>query len=254
MRAIKPHEIATGLKLCTPHKAGRILGELRDVYVEAIANGVAESSPAAHVKPPRVVGLRKRLTLETWQSMLTLAKAGPQRWVPAMLLLAMATGQRRADLAKMRFDDVVDGCLRIEQQKKARKLVGARVAIPLTLRLTATDMTLGDVIEHCKTTGAPGETLLRKAGGGPIEMSSLSARFREHIVAVCGPEAYKQYEWPSLHEVRSLSARTYIAEGMAASTVQTLLGHKHAEMTALYLNDRGLTDGDWKVVEPAQQQ
>lgn len=36
---------------------------------------------------------------------------------------------------------------------------------------------------------------------------------------------------------------------MAPAVVQTLLGHKHAEMTALYLNDRGLTDADWKVVD-----
>jgi integrase len=114
-------------------------------------------------------------------------------------------------------------------------------------------MTLGEVIEHCRCIGAPGDTLLRKAGGGPIEMSSLSARFRELIVAVCGPDAYKQYEWPSLHEVRSLSARTYIAEGMAPDVVQTLLGHKDAEMTALYLNDRGLTDGEWKRVSANDQ-
>lgn len=60
--------------------------------------------------------------------------------------------------------------------------------------------------------------------------------------------------WPSLHEVRSLSARTYIAEGMAPDTVQTLLGHKDAEMTAVYLNDRGLTDGEWKQVSANDQQ
>ncbi|MCU7372860.1 tyrosine-type recombinase/integrase [Paucibacter sp. O1-1] len=251
LRAIKPHEIASLLKTCSPHKAGRVLGELRDIYTEAINNGEAETSPAAHVKPPRAPGLRKRLTLETWQSMLELSKAGPQRWVYAMLLLALATGQRRADLAKMKFSDVVDGHLRVEQQKKARKLVGARVAIPLTLRLAATGMTLGDVIELCRGIGAPGEYLLRKQGGGPIEMSSLSARFREHLLAVLPADAHKQYEWPSLHEVRSLSARTYIAEGMAPATVQTLLGHKHAEMTAIYLNDRGLTDAEWKTVECA---
>ena len=249
LRAIKPHEIASKLKTVSPHTAGRILGELRDVYVEAVANGWAETSPAAHVKAPRADGLRKRLTLETWQAMLTLAKTGPQKWVPALLLLAMATGQRRGDLVKMRFDDVIDGHLRVEQQKKARKLIGARVAIPIALRLNATGMTLGDVIELCRTIGAPGETLLRKVGGAPIEMSSLSARFHEHIVAVCGRDAYKQFEWPPLHEVRSLSARTYIAEGMAPATVQTLLGHKHAEMTALYLDDRGLTDGVWKTVD-----
>jgi integrase len=251
LRAVKPHEIASLLKTCSPHKAVRVLGELRDVYVEAIANGEAETSPAAHVKPPRAPGLRKRLTLETWNDMLLLASAGTVPWVPAMLLLALHTGQRRADLAKMRFSDVVDGHLRIEQQKKARKKIGARVAIPLSLRLEATGMTLGEVIELCRDIGAPGDTLLRQANGKPIEMSSLSARFHELIVAVCGKEAYKQYEWPSLHEVRSLSARTYMAEGMPAQTVQSLLGHKNKEMTEVYLDDRGLSAKEWKTVEVA---
>jgi enterobacteria phage integrase len=249
LRAIKPHEISTMLKGCSAHKAGRVLMEIRDAFVEAIANGAAETNPAAHVKKPASPGIRKRLTLDTWQWMFKQAKEGQQRWVPALLLLALHTGQRRADLAKMRFDDVVDGCLRVEQQKKARKPIGARVAIPLNLRLQATGLSLGEVIELCRGIGAPGEYLLRKQGGGRIEESSLSARFRELIVSVCGEGAYKQFEWPSLHEVRSLSARTYIAEGMAPATVQTLLGHAHAEMTAIYLNDRGLTAGEWKTVE-----
>lgn len=253
LRGIRPVDIASKLKQWTPHTARRVLGELRDVYTEAVNNGAAESNPAAHVKPPASPGLRKRLTLDTLQAMLERARTSQPRWVHPMLLLALHTGQRRADLAKMRFDDVVDGCLRIEQQKKARKLIGARVAIPLGLRLEATGMTLGEVIELCRGIGAPGDTLLRKAGGGAIEMSSLSARFRELIVAVCGPDAYKQFEWPSLHEVRSLSARTYIAEGMEPATVQVLLGHKHAEMTKVYLDDRGLTSKDWAKVEVQQQ-
>ena len=249
LRAIKPHEIATLLKQCSPHKAGRVLMELRDVYVEAIANGEAETNPAAHVKKPACRGLRKRLTLEIWQKVFAKAKERSQQWVPLMLLLALHTGQRRADLAKMKFSDVVDGRLRVEQQKKARKLVGARLAIPLTLHLKATGMTLGQVIELCRTIAKPGDYLLRKANGKPIEISSLSARFRELIVEVCGPDAYEEFEWPSLHEVRSLSARTYIAEGMRPDVCQTLLGHAHAEMTAIYLNDRGLTAAEYKVVE-----
>lgn len=31
--------------------------------------------------------------------------------------------------------------------------------------------------------------------------------------------------------------------------VQTLLGHKHAEMTAIYTDDRGLSAHEWKRVE-----
>lgn len=251
LATIKPHEITTLLKTCSPHKAVRVLGELRDVFTEAIANDEADGNPAALVKPPRAPGLRKRLTLEIWQDMLLMASLGQQRWVIAMLLLGLHTGQRRADLAKMKFSDVVDGHLRVEQQKKAGKPMGARLAIPLSLRLEATGMTLGEVIEFCERIAVPGETLLRQANGRPIEMSSLSARFRELIVAVCGRDAYKEYEWPSLHETRSLSARTYMAEGMPAQTVQTLLGHKNEEMTEVYLDDRGLTAKEWKTVEVA---
>lgn len=252
--AIKPHEIAGPLKQLSPSTASRVLAELRDVFVEAIANGEAESNPAAHVKPPKHPGLRERLTFDTWQAMRLLSRTSPQRWVESMLLLALVTGQRRADLAKMRFDDVVGGCLRVEQQKKAGKPIGARVEIPLSLHMTAIDMTVGEMIEHCRSSAGPGPTLLRKSGGGPIEMSSLSARFHEHIVTVKGLDAHARYAWPSLHEVRSLSARTYIAQGLTRDQVQTLLGHKHAEMTALYIDDRGLSATEWKrLVVPDRQ-
>jgi integrase len=182
--------------------------------------------------------------------MRTLAQASPQRWVESMLLLALVTGQRRADLAAMRFDHIVTGedgqqALRVEQQKQAGKGYGARVEIPLTLRLDAIGMSVGDVIEHCRASAKPGPTLLRKAGGGAIEQSSLSARFHEHIVAVLGDKAHQLHEWPSLHEVRSLSARLVHAQGV---DVQTLLGHKNAEMTDLYRDDRGLSAHEWKRV------
>lgn len=248
LRSLRPHEITTKIKLLTPPSAIRVLSELRDLYQEAIANGEAETSPAMHVKPPRHKGLRKRLTFAHWQGLLQLAETGRQLWFKGLLLVAIATGQRRADLAKMKFDDVVDGHLHVEQQKKAGKPTGARVAIPLSLRLTAIGMTVGDVIEFCRSYGRPGPTLLRTAGGRPIEMSSLSARFHEHMVSMLGAAAYQQYEWPSLHECRSLSARSYLEQGLTMEQVQTLLGHKHSEMTALYLDDRGLTAGVWKRV------
>ena len=246
--AIKPHEVATALKTFGAERSStavRVLAELRDAYSEAIANGWAETNPAAHIKPPKHKVQRARLKFETWQAMRTLAQAGPQRWVESMLLLALVTGQRRADLARMRFDQVVDGCLQIEQQKQAGKGYGARVEIPLSLRMDAIGMTVGDVIEHCRQSAKPGETLLRKAGGGAIEESSLSARFHETIVTVLGGASHQQYQWPSLHEVRSLSARVYHAQGI---DVQTLLGHKHAEMTDLYKDDRGLSSHVWKRV------
>ncbi len=246
--AIKPHEVATQLKTFGPERtstAGRVLAELRAIYTEAIANGWAETNPAAHIKAPRHKVIRARLRLETWQAMRELAKAGPQRWVESLLLLALVTGQRRADLAVMRFDHIVAGYLRVEQQKQAGKGYGARVEIPLDLRLNVIGMSVGDVVEHCRQSARPGATLLRKAGGGAIEKSSLSGRFAENIRAVLGDGAHALYEWPSLHEVRSLAARLYDEQGV---DVQTLLGHKHSEMTAVYKDDRGLSRDEYKRV------
>ena len=253
-----PHAVASALRTFPKDKssaAGRVLAELRDAYTEAIANGWAETSPAAHIKAPKHKVMRERLELDVWMRMRELSSSSPQRWVQSLLLLGLAIGQRRADLAKVRFDDVVDGHLRIEQQKEAGKGYGARVEIPLSLRVDAIGMTVGDVIEHCRESGKPGPNLLRQANGRPIEMSSLSARFCEHIKAVLGDKDPGMHRRPSLHETRSLSARTYVAQGLDPKVVQTLLGHSDIEMTEMYLNDRGLSAHQWKrVAVPAQEE
>jgi site-specific recombinase XerD len=254
---LRPHVVASALRTFPKDRSStavRVLAELRDAYVEAIANGWAETSPAAHIKPPKHKVMRGRLELDVWMQMRALSTTSPQRWVESRLLLGLAIGQRRADLSKVRFDDVVDGHLRIEQQKEAGKGYGARVEIPLTLRMDCLGMTVGDVIEHCRQSAKPGPTLLRKANGQPIEMSSLSARFCEHIKAVLGDKDPGMHRRPSLHETRSLSARTYVAQGLNPKVVQTLLGHKDIEMTELYLNDRGLSAAEWKrVATPCPQ-
>lgn len=250
---LRPHRIAADLRNFLPERSStavRVLASIRDAYAEAICNGWTESNPAAHVRPPVHRVLRKRLSFDVWQAMWEASKQSPQRWLQCLLLLALVTAQRRADLAKMRFDDVVvdeDGepALRVEQQKQAGKGYGARVQIPLGLRLDAVGMTVGQVIALCRETGRPGPTLLRKAGGGAIELSSLSARFAECLRGVLESADPGPNVRPSLHEVRSLSARLYHAQGV---DVQTLLGHKNFEMTELYMDDRGLSAKEWKKV------
>jgi integrase len=249
---LRPHAVASALKQFPRERSStavRVLSELRDAYVEAIANGWAETSPAAHIKAPKHKVMRERLEFEVWAKMRALSAASPQPWVQSMLLLALTIGQRRADLAKVRFDDVVDGHLRIQQQKEAGKGYGARVEIPLTLHMDCIGMSVGEVIEQCRGSAKPGPTLLRQANGRPIEMSSLSARFCEHIKVVLGDGDPWTHKRPSLHETRSLSARTYVAQGIDPKVVQTLLGHSDIEMTELYLNDRGLSRHEWKRVD-----
>jgi len=251
IKQLRPHEVAAGLRAFPAEQgstAHRVLGELRDAYAEAIAAGWAETNPAKDIKPPKHKVQRQRLTFEVWQAMRDLARASGQKWLEAMLILALVTGQRRGDLVKMMFADVVDGCLRVQQQKEAGKGFGARVAIPLALRLDAIGLSVGEVIEHCRTCTVEGGTLLRKASGAAVDVSSMSNAFGECIAAVLGDADPGPRRRPSLHEVRSLSARLYVAQGVSPSTVQTLMGHKDLEMTQVYTDDRGLSAHEWKRV------
>jgi enterobacteria phage integrase len=246
IRAIKPRHISAELQTFMPDRssmARRIFDELRDVYREAVANEWCESNPVLNTRRPPNKVKRKRLSLEVWDGMCEAALVHRQAWVLFMLLLALVTGQRRADLGKMQFDDVWGGYLHIEQQKKAGKEHGARVALPLALRLDAVGLTLGDVIELCRHYSKAGPTLLRRNDGKRIELSSLSNRFNEIIRTLMGNAAYAEREWPSLHEVRSLSERLYRAQGIQT---QHLLGHKNQEMTDKYNDDRGLSAAEWK--------
>jgi integrase len=248
---LRPHEVAAGLRTFPAEQgstAHRVLGELRDAYAEAIAAGWVQTNPAKDIKPPKHKVQRQRLTLEVWQAMRDLARASGQKWLEAMLILALVTGQRRGDLVKMMFADVVDGCLRVQQQKEAGKGFGARVAIPLNLQMETIGMSVTDAIEQCRVSAAPGPTLLRKASGSAVDVAAMSNAFGDCIAAVLGDADPGPRRRPSLHEVRSLAARLYVQQGLPPVTVQTLLGHKDLEMTQLYTNDRGINAHEWKRV------
>lgn len=246
--SIKPIHVAEGLKVFLPEKpdtARRVLSELSSAYNLAIQNDWAEINPTASIKPPPAPVKRKRLSMALWQKLYVAAKDHRQKWLAPLLLLGLITGQRRADLGKMRFYDIKDGFLYVEQQKKAGKLYGARVAIPLALRLDSINMSLGDVVDVCSKYGKPGATLIRKNNGKEIELSSLTARFSELIVSVCEPGEYESGERPSLHELRSLSEREHRKQGIHT---QHLLGHKTQDMTDKYNDDRGLSEKEYQFV------
>lgn len=256
MGSLKPYRIMSDMKESfLPDKtstAVRILSELKTVYAEAVANGWAATNPVMYIKPIKHQTIRQRLSLEVWKRMLELSERHPQGWVKGMLLLALITGQRRGDLQKMRYTDIVtdefgNEYLRVEQLKEAGKGYGARVEIPLDLRMNSIGYTVRQVINICTEYGKEGATLLRKSNGDSIEASSLSTRFSELVCVASNDIAnLKPRERPSLHEVRSLSARTYASQGV---DIQTLLGHKTPEITEIYKNSRGLDALEWKRVK-----
>ncbi len=238
--AVRPHEVANMLQDIAkthPQTAKRVLFEVADLFNECMNYGWIDRNPAVSVKAPLCRVQRKRLTLGNWQAIKGHADKSMPLWVRNMLVLALVTGQRRSDLVKMRFADVWDDHLHVEQAK-----TGTRLALPLALKLNALGVTLAEAIEACRAYTIESEFMLRKANGGRLADASLSARFEEVRKAVLPSTSGIP---ASLHECRSLSERLYREQGI---NTMTLLGHKHQAMTDLYNDDRGLTKGVWKTL------
>ena len=157
-------------------------------------------------------------------------------WAQYSMELAIVTEQRRADLAKIGPRNVRDGKLWITQEKS-----GAKVCFPLDLKLEAIGLTVGQVIECCRDAVISSCFLhhIRHVGrakpSDAIRGHTLSAFFAEaHDLS--GIRRPDEKTPPSFHELRSLSARLYADQGINA---QALLGHKSADMTAIYRDTRG---------------
>lgn len=147
---IRPHEINTlivEVGKVHPVAAKRTLIEIRAMLDEAVSNGWIQTNAAKAVRIPRVPVRRRRLSLQEWKAIYEHAKTHRPPWVHRLFALALVTGQRRSDLVKMCFDDVWahgDGheYLHVVQAK-----TGARLAIPMALRLESVGLSVQDVVE-----------------------------------------------------------------------------------------------------------
>jgi enterobacteria phage integrase len=217
---------------------------LLDFFREAMAAGWIERNPVEPTRAPRHEVARARLTLADFRAIYAAAAEMPA-WVQRSMELAITTGQRRSDLAALGVRNVREGKLWVAQQK-----TGAKVCIPLSLRLDALGWSLGEVIERCRDHVISPTFLhhVRHVGkakpGDSIREATISAFFAEarDRSGITWPEDKTP---PSFHEIRSLSARLYAAQGVDP---QALLGHKSADMTAVYRDARG---AEWIEVKTA---
>lgn len=206
-----------------------------DLFREAIAAGHCKENPLLVTKAPRITIKRERLSLEQWQAIYECATTP---WLKRTMELALVTGQRREDIAEMKFSDYRDGFLHVVQGK-----TGAKVRISGALRLEAIGLSVDDVIKRCRDNVVSPYLVHhhRAAGvakpGQPLMLDTLSRAFAEARDEAAKRKLIKVGDKPpTLHENRSLAARLYRAEG---KDTQALLGHKHATMTDTYHDSRG---------------
>ena len=175
---------------------------------------------------------RGRLTLETFQAIYAKA-AEVAEWLPHAMMLALVTGADRVTITRLTRDMVADGHLTYQRSK-----TGAMVAVPLRLRLDAVGVSLDDLVKH--HTGVVSRHLVHHVaqwGNAPAGSPVFPDRVSKAFTAARELAGIPDEAAPTFHELRSLSARLYKAQGNV--DVQALLQHSSADMTALYTDPRG---------------
>lgn len=197
-------------------------------------------APEISVKKARRLVELISLSIEQWKLIYESAGSMPPCAQNSMLL-ALVTGQRIGDIVSMKFSDIWDNHLHITQNK-----TGVKLAIPLNLRCDAIGMTLSDVISKCRDRVVSPYLIHHVKhhaygkAGSHVPEKTISKYFKEarDKANIVWPKDCTAL--PPFHEQRSLSSRTYEAQGI---DVKTLLGHKTEAMSAMYGDDRGL---EWK--------
>lgn len=209
---------------------------LIDVFKEAQHYGEVPPghNPALATKQPRRKITRQRLSLEEWQKIFDIADK-KQQYMGNAMLLALVTGQRLGDISKMKFSDIWDDHLHIEQEK-----TGSKIAIPLSLRLNAINWSLRDVVARCRDYAVSPylvhffRTTSQAERGAQVKSNTLTMNFSKarDLAGIDWGEGTPA----TFHEQRSLSERLYKVQGL---DTQKLLGHKTQKQTDRYHDDRG---------------
>lgn len=191
--------------------AKKLRATLLDAFNEAIANGLIENNPVIVTKAPKTKVQRIRLTLEQFNHALN-TTTDKYKY---LFLLAVLTGQRIGDLVALKWSNIINGKIYIEQSK-----TGAKIAIPLDLKLNAIGYSINEV--------------LNKIPRNSEKISNASEVALRNNFSKCLPACDNK---PTFHEIRSLSARLY-EEEKGVEFVKKLLGHKSMVMTDKYLDNR----------------
>ncbi|QIX97422.1 tyrosine-type recombinase/integrase [Cedecea sp. FDAARGOS_727] len=204
---------------------------LSDMFREAIVEGHLKQNPVEPTRTPKIEVARVRLQLDTFRAVSSAAEHFPA-WFPLAMDLALVTGQRREDVAAMRFSAIYDDRLHITQMK-----TGMMIALPLSLVLPAAELRLGTVIDRCRLVSRTdfliSSGIRKNSPEGNIHPDGLTKKF----VAARKLAGIDDEDPPTFHEIRSLAGRLY-EKSHGEEFAQKLLGHTSEKTTKMYLDPR----------------
>lgn len=191
--------------------ANKSLTALKSLLVWARANNKIPTNPAIDVKPikRKVEGWKPwpDAALERFASKTTGA-------VRIAFMLALHTGQRRADVLTMKWSDITDGGIAVTQSK-----TGAVLWIPLHPVLAR------ELAEAKKAT--KGMTIVQREDGKPYTDSGFASVWNkaQHDFGCVGMP---------MHGLRKNATQALFEAGCTDKQVQAITGHETLEMLNLY--------------------
>jgi integrase len=224
--------------------ARNMRSKLSDIFRWAETQGVIEvgKNPVTATFTPAYKVTRERLSLGQFWAIHLVAPA----WVRNAMMLALVTGQRRDDVANMKFADYKDGFLHVAQGKSGGEM---KLQLDGAIRLTKVGVSIGETVAGCRDLIVSRhlvhhtERSSRAKPGDKVQPPIISRGF-QRAREQAEVEATEGRSPPSFHEIRSLSERLY-REEFGADFAQAMLGHKSAQMTSKYDDLRG----GWKTVK-----
>ena len=241
-----------------------------DLFKTAQSKGkypLEATNPASILERPKASVKRARLSLDEFQIIID---KFIEPWERNACLLALISGQGREDMSLARFKRGKDWHGQWEAFKSAqaagkkgtipysfiedgyyhatRRKTGSLRRIPLTLKLDAIGMTLGDAIKECRSSGVASQWLLHHSKSSGVgkrgdqihkdTISRMFARLRKRTTLTWTGNP------PTYHEIRSLSIRLY-TDQYDSEFAQALVAHKELKTTAIYQDTRS---AEWEEV------
>ena len=195
--------------------------------------------------------LRTRLTLEHFWAI----HAAAPGWLRIAMELSLVTLQARAEVCALRREDKRGGYLYIIRKKTAGTTDLAFFRIVITpqiediwTRAWADGIASPYLVHYLPRSQRP-QHAQNKPHWASVTPGYLTRTFQETRDGTGLFAALEPRQRPTFHEIRSLGARTYIAQGYPRDYVRALMAHTDEATTRIYLENPGqLTDTAFREV------
>ena len=201
---------------------------LRRALDRAVQWGLLDKNPAKYVSMPRRT--RKELKPLTAAQVQRFLDAAADDRLYALYYLAIHTGMRQGELLALRWDDIVDGTIRVQRQLDAhtRKLVPPKTRAarrPVTLSVGARAALKAHKARQ-RADGYSGPYVFVDIDGGLLRPSNYQRRSFKPLLKKAKIDSSVRF-----HDLRHTSATFMLAAGVNPKIAAERLGHANVGIT-----------------------